>query len=81
MKRQTFSKIFTALLALCLAAPAFAQTPEERVLEVDPIDQAAMNAAIAGTLVNTFAPLLLNTGMMIFYLVPMTAIFPLIRRE
>ena len=33
MKRQTFSKIFTALFALCLAAPAFAQTPEERVLE------------------------------------------------
>ena len=30
-----------------------------------------MNASIAGTLVNTFAPLLLNTGMMIFYLVIM----------
>ena len=29
------------------------------------------NASIAGTLVNTFAPLLLNTGMMIFYLVVM----------
>ena len=29
------------------------------------------NASIAGTLVNTFAPLLLNTAMMIFYLVVM----------
>ena len=29
------------------------------------------NASIAGTLVDTFAPLLLNTGMMIFYLVVM----------
>ena len=29
------------------------------------------NASIAGTLVNTFAPLLLNTGMMVFYLVVM----------
>jgi len=30
-----------------------------------------LNASIAGTLVNTFAPLLLNTAMMIFYLVLM----------
>ena len=30
-----------------------------------------MNASIAGTLVNTFAPLLLNTVMMVFYLVLM----------
>ncbi len=30
-----------------------------------------LNASIAGTLVNTFAPLVLNTGMMIFYLVLM----------
>ena len=30
-----------------------------------------MNAAISGTLVNTFAPLVLNTAMMIFYLVLM----------
>ena len=29
------------------------------------------NASIAGTLVNTFAPLILNSGMMIFYLVVM----------
>ena len=29
------------------------------------------NASIAGTLVNTFAPLVLNTGMMVFYLVVM----------
>ncbi len=29
------------------------------------------NSSIAGTLVNTFAPLLLNTGMLIFYLVVM----------
>ena len=33
--------------------------------------RAAMNGAIAGTLVDTFAPLLLNTSMMIFYLVLM----------
>ena len=31
----------------------------------------ATNASIAGTLVNTFAPLLLNTGMMVFYLLIM----------
>ena len=33
--------------------------------------RAAMNASIAGTLVNTFAPLALNTVMMVFYLVLM----------
>ena len=33
--------------------------------------RAASNASIAGTLVNTFGPLLLNTVMMIFYLVVM----------
>ena len=33
--------------------------------------RAGMNAAIAGTLVNTFAPLLLNTCMMVFYLILM----------
>lgn len=33
--------------------------------------RSSMNAAIAGTLVNTFAPLMLNTIMMIFYLVLM----------
>ena len=33
--------------------------------------RAGMNASIAGTLVNTFAPLLVNTVMMIFYLVVM----------
>ena len=31
----------------------------------------ATNASIAGTLVNTFAPLLLNTAMMVFYLILM----------
>ena len=40
--------------------------------------RAAMNAAIAGTLVNTFAPLLLNTGMMIFYLVLMLRQSPML---
>ena len=30
--------------------------------------RAALNASVAGTLVNTFAPLLLNTAMMVFYL-------------
>ena len=33
--------------------------------------RAALNASVAGTLVNTLAPLLLNTAMMIFYLVLM----------
>ena len=40
--------------------------------------RAAMNASIAGTLVNTFAPLVLNTGMMIFYLVLMLRQSPLL---
>ena len=33
--------------------------------------RAALNASVAGTLVNTFAPLMLNTVMMVFYLVLM----------
>ena len=37
----------------------------------DILQRLGTNASIAGTLVNTFAPLLLNTGMMIFYLVVM----------
>ncbi len=37
----------------------------------DITDRQSANANIANTLVNTFAPLLLNTGMMIFYLVVM----------
>ena len=40
--------------------------------------RAAMNASIAGTLVNTFAPLMLNTAMMIFYLVLMIKQSPLL---
>ena len=40
--------------------------------------RAAMNASIAGTLVNTFAPILLNTGMMIFYLVLMLRQSPML---
>lgn len=36
------------------------------------------NASIADTLVNTFAPLLLNTGMMIFYLVVMIRYSPVL---
>ena len=40
--------------------------------------RAGMNAAIAGTLVNTFAPLLLNTVMMVFYLVVMLRQSPLL---
>ena len=38
----------------------------------------SMNASIAGTLVNTFAPLLLNTAMMVFYLVLMLRQSPLL---
>ena len=38
----------------------------------------ALNASIAGTLVNTFAPLLLNSAMMIFYLVLMLRQSPLL---
>lgn len=37
----------------------------------DILERQADNASIAGTLINTFAPLLLNTGMMIFYFVVM----------
>ena len=40
-------------------------------LAADISDRQATNATIAGTLVNTFAPLLLNAFMMIFYLVVM----------
>ena len=40
--------------------------------------RAAMNAAIAGTLVNTFAPLLLNSVMMVVYLVLMLKASPLL---
>ena len=50
-------------------------------LSADIADRQASNATIAGTLVNTFAPLFLNTAMMVFYLavmlrysVPLTAI-------
>jgi len=40
-------------------------------MSADIADRQATNASIAGTLVNTFAPLAINTGMMIFYLVVM----------
>ncbi len=40
-------------------------------LAADIADRQATNASIAGTLVNTFAPLALNTLMMVFYLVVM----------
>ena len=40
--------------------------------------RAEMNASIAGTLVNTFAPLLLNTAMMISYLVLMLRQSPML---
>ena len=40
--------------------------------------RAAMNASIAGVLVNTFAPLVLNTAMMVFYLVLMLRQSPLL---
>ena len=40
-------------------------------LSADIADRQGTNAAIAGTLVNTFAPLALNTMMMIFYLAVM----------
>ena len=40
-------------------------------LAADIADRQATNATIAGTLVNTFAPLAINTGMMVFYLVVM----------
>ena len=40
-------------------------------LSADIVDRQAANADIAGTLVNTFAPLVLQTAMMVFYLVVM----------
>ena len=40
-------------------------------LPADISDRQATNASIAGTLINTFAPLVLNVGMMIFYLIVM----------
>ena len=40
-------------------------------LTADIADRQATNASIAGTLVNTFAPLAINTVMMVFYLVVM----------
>ncbi|MBR0409389.1 MAG: NHLP family bacteriocin export ABC transporter peptidase/permease/ATPase subunit [Eubacterium sp.] len=40
--------------------------------------RAAMNASIAGTLVNTFGPFLLNTVMMIFYLIVMLRQSPML---
>lgn len=40
--------------------------------------RASMNASIAGTLVNTFAPLLLNSVMMVFYLILMLTQSPLL---
>ncbi|MBR5681192.1 MAG: NHLP family bacteriocin export ABC transporter peptidase/permease/ATPase subunit [Clostridia bacterium] len=40
--------------------------------------RAAMNASIAGTLVNTFAPLLLNSAMMVFYLILMLRQSPML---
>ena len=40
-------------------------------LSADIADRQATNAAIAGTLINTFAPLVLNAAMMVFYLVVM----------
>ena len=47
-------------------------------LSADIADRQATNAAIAGTLVNTFAPLILNTAMMVFYLVVMLRYSPLL---
>ena len=40
--------------------------------------RAAMNASIAGTLVGTFAPLILNTAMMVFYFILMIKQSPLL---
>ena len=40
-------------------------------LSADISDRQLTNSAIAGTLVNTFAPLLLHAGMMVFYLIVM----------
>ncbi len=47
-------------------------------LAADIADRQTTNAAIAGTLVNTFAPLALNTLMMVFYLVVMLKYSPLL---
>ena len=41
-------------------------------------NRAEMNASIAGTLVDTFAPLVLNTAMMVFYLILMLKQSPLL---
>ena len=41
-------------------------------------NRSEMNASIAGTLINTFAPLMLNTVMMVFYLVLMIGQSPLL---
>ena len=46
-------------------------------LPADISDRQATNASIAGTLVNTFAPLALNALMMIFYLIVMLSYSPL----
>ena len=40
-------------------------------LPADISDRQATNASIAGTLINTFAPLVLNAAMMVFYLIVM----------
>ena len=40
-------------------------------LSADIADRQKTNASIAGTLINTFAPLLMNTAMMLFYLIVM----------
>ena len=47
-------------------------------LPADIADRQATNATIAGTLVNTFAPLAINTIMMVFYLVVMLRYSPLL---
>ena len=47
-------------------------------LSADIADRQATNASIAGTLVNTFAPLLLDTMMMVFYLVVMIKYSPML---
>ena len=47
-------------------------------LSADISDRQATNAGIAGTLVNTFAPLLLQAGMMVFYLIVMILYSPLL---
>ena len=47
-------------------------------LSADIADRQQTNATIASTLVNTFAPLLLNSAMMVFYLVVMLRYSPLL---